>query len=293
MENKGKQIILNCEKLERRFALLQNGRLEEYQIERDDNEPKVGDIYLGRIINLEPSLQAAFVDIGADKNAFLHYQEMLPGLGKTGDDEDDEDDKSSGNENIQTQRKKRSQNGAAKTKQEQARRSKKYTIADIPNIFRPGMEILVQVVKSPISTKGARVTTDISIPGRFLVLMPFSDHIGLSSRIEKGQERDRLRKILASLELPEGMGLICRTVGEGRRAAFFKQDLDILLNAFEKVERDMEKKNAPALLYTEPNLIERSIRDFMTDEIDEIVVDSAEAKEQISDAFKQFGATVL
>lgn len=291
MENKGKQIILNCEKLERRFALLQNGRLEEYQIERDDNEPKVGDIYLGRIINLEPSLQAAFVDIGADKNAFLHYQEMLPGLGKPGDDEDDEDDKSSGNENIQTQRKKRSQNGAAKTKQEQARRSKKYTIADIPNIFRPGMEILVQVVKSPISTKGARVTTDISIPGRFLVLMPFSDHIGLSSRIEKGLERDRLRKILASLELPEGMGLICRTVGEGRRAAFFKQDLDILLNAFEKVERDMEKKNAPALLYTEPNLIERSIRDFMTDEIDEIVVDSAEAKEQISDAFKQFGAT--
>ena len=131
MENKGKQIILNCEKLERRFALLQNGRLEEYQIERDDNEPKVGDIYLGRIINLEPSLQAAFVDIGADKNAFLHYQEMLPGLGKPGDDEDDEDDKSSGNENIQTQRKKRSQNGAAKTKQEQARRSKKYTIADI------------------------------------------------------------------------------------------------------------------------------------------------------------------
>ncbi|MBQ9775669.1 MAG: ribonuclease E/G, partial [Lentisphaeria bacterium] len=83
MENKGKQIILNCEKLERRFALLQNGRLEEYQIERDDNEPKVGDIYLGRIINLEPSLQAAFVDIGADKNAFLHYQEMLPGLGRT------------------------------------------------------------------------------------------------------------------------------------------------------------------------------------------------------------------
>ncbi|MBQ8755767.1 MAG: Rne/Rng family ribonuclease [Lentisphaeria bacterium] len=289
MENKGKQIILNCEKLERRFALLQNGRLEEYQIERDDNEPKVGDIYLGRIINLEPSLQAAFVDIGADKNAFLHYQEMLPGLGRT-DEDDDEDDKHPAGENIQAQRKKRSQNGSAKTRQEQARRSKKYTIADIPNIFRPGMEILVQVVKSPISTKGARVTTDISIPGRFLVLMPFSDHIGLSSRIEKGQERDRLRKILASLELPEGMGLICRTVGEGRRAAFFKQDLEILLNAFEKVENDMDKRNAPALLYTEPNLIERSIRDFMTDEIDEIIVDSVDAKNQISDAFTQFGA---
>ena len=289
MENKGKQIILNCEKLERRFALLQNGRLEEYQIERVDNEPKVGDIYLGRIINLESSLQAAFVDIGADKNAFLHYQEMLPGLGgNSADDEDDNENHPSG-ENIQAQRKKRNGN-SAKTRQEQARRTKKYTITDIPNIFRPGMEILVQVVKSPISTKGARVTTDISIPGRFLVLMPFSDHIGLSSRIDGNQERDRLRKILASLELPEGMGLICRTVGEGRRAAFFKRDLEILLDSFERVEKDMEVRNAPALLYTEPNLIERSIRDFMTDEIDEIVVDSPEAKNQISEAFQKFGA---
>ena len=111
MEKKGKQIILNCEKLERRFALLNNGRLEEYQIERDDHEPKVGDIYLGRIINLEPSLQAAFVDIGAEKNAFLHYHEMLPGCGemleRRGEQDSDSDEEEPGEESIQARRRKR------------------------------------------------------------------------------------------------------------------------------------------------------------------------------------------
>ena len=218
MEKKGKQIILNCEKLERRFALLNNGRLEEYQIERDDHEPKVGDIYLGRIINLEPSLQAAFVDIGAEKNAFLHYHEMLPGCGemleRRGEQDSDSDEEEPGEESIQARRRKRQEaRPGSKVGAEAQRRKKKLTVADIPAIFRPGMEILVQVVKSPISTKGARVTTDISIPGRYLVLMPYSEHIGLSTRIEGAQERDRLRKILAALELPEGMGLICRTVG--------------------------------------------------------------------------------
>ena len=218
MEKKGKQIILNCEKLERRFALLNNGRLEEYQIERDDHEPKVGDIYLGKIINLEPSLQAAFVDIGAEKNAFLHYHEMLPGCGEMLErrgERDEEAEEEVGEESIQARRQKRQEaRPGSKVGAEAQRRKKKLTVADIPSIFRPGMEILVQVVKSPISTKGARVTTDISIPGRYLVLMPYSEHIGLSTRIEGAQERDRLRKILAALELPEGMGLICRTVGE-------------------------------------------------------------------------------
>ncbi len=296
MNNTGKQIILNCEKLERRFAMLSNGRLEEYQIERDDREPKVGDIYLGRIINLEPSLQAAFVDIGAEKNAFLHYHEMLPGgdemldrkrAEETGDDEEDEIPRG---ESIQAKRQKRQEaKPNSKGGQEALRRKKKLTVADIPNVFRPGMEILVQVVKSPISTKGARVTTDISIAGRYLVLMPYSEHIGLSTRIEGGQERDRLRKILSALELPEGMGLICRTVGEGRRATFFKRDMDLLLDYWRKVEKDMESRNAPVLLYTEPNLIERTIRDFMTEEIEGIVVDDPTAYKQILDTLNRFG----
>ncbi len=288
-------MILNCEKLERRFAMLNGGRLEEYQIERDDSSPKVGNIYLGRIVNLEPSLQAAFVDIGAEKNAFLHYHEMLPG----GDDmlekkinEEDEAEVAAADAPIAAKRKKR-QSGSKKAISEELRRKKKLTVADIPEFFKPGMEILVQVVKSPIGTKGARITTDISIPGRYLVLMPYSEHIGLSTRIEGGTERDRLRKILASLELPEGMGLICRTVGEGRKATFFKRDLDLLLDYWHKIEKAMEAGNAPVEVFAEPDMVGRVIRDFMTEEIDGIVVDDKAACKQITDTLKRFGGSKM
>lgn len=303
MEKTGKQMILNCEKLERRFAMLNDGRLEEYQIERDDSEPKVGNIYLGRIINLEPSLQAAFIDIGAEKNAFLHYHEMLPGgddlLDKRLTEEAEEDEEAQGgggrDEPITAKRKKRQESNkpGGRAISEALRRKKKLTVADIPEFFKPGMELLVQVVKSPIGTKGARVTTNMSIPGRYLVLMPYSEHIGLSTRIEGGQERDRLRKILSSLELPEGMGLICRTVGEGRKAAFFKRDLDLLLDYWKKIETAMETRKAPAEVFTEPNLVERTIRDFMTEDIGGIVVDDKAACKQIADTLRRIGGAKM
>ncbi len=292
MTTTGKLIVLNCEKLERRFALLHNGKLEEYQIERDDDEPKVGNIYLGKIINLEPSLQAAFIDIGAGKNAFLHYHEMLPGgdeLLERRNEEAEEAERIKQEEPINAKRKKRQDKPDSKLGAEALRRKTKLAIADIPEFFKPGMELLVQVVKSPIGTKGARVTTNMSIPGRYLVLMPYSEHIGLSTRIENNQERDRLRKILASLELPEGMGLICRTVGEGRRATFFKRDLDLLLDYWRKIEKAMETGSAPVEVFAEPNLIERTIRDFMTEEIDGIVVDDPAAAKQITDTLKRIG----
>ena len=293
MEHKAKEIILNCEKLERRFALLSGGRLQEYQIERDDNTPKVGVIYLGKIVNLDASLQAAFVDIGAQKNAFLHYHEMLPGnsdlVEKYQLDQAAKEEKA-----IQAKRRKRrSGTPDSKLSAEVLRRKSKITPEDLPNIFKPGMELLVQVVKSPIGTKGARVTTDISIPGRFLVLMPYSEHIGLSSRIESTAERDRLKKMLESFELPEGMGLICRTVGEGRRSTFFKRDLELLMDYWKNIETGMEKFSAPKLLFTEPNLIERTVRDFITDEIDSITVDDSAAHKQIRDTLKRIGGSKM
>ncbi len=151
------------------------------------------------------------------------------------------------------------------------------------------MELLVQVTKGPIGTKGARITTDISIAGRFLVLMPYADHLGLSSKIEGEVERTRLRKVLETLERPEGMGLICRTVGEGRKSIYFKHDLDILLDYWEKIDEALNKGISPALVYREPSLLERTIRDFMTEEIDEIVVDNSEAYDQVYAAIKKFG----
>ena len=203
MEEKDtKQILLNCENMESRFALLHDGKLEEYQIERRDNEPRTGDIYLGRIVNLDPLLQAAFVDIGAPKNAFLHFHEMLPGYSDLADKYREETARQhEKSEQKNSRRRKKDAQEAENTAPAVSVREKKITAADIPHIFKPGMNILVQVVKGPISTKGARVTTDISIPGRFLVLMPNNDHIGLSSKIEGAQERERLRKIMEELKL--------------------------------------------------------------------------------------------
>lgn len=303
MENpNSKMIILNSEKLETRFALLNGGRLDEYEIERFDDTPKVGSIYLGKIVNLEASLQAAFIDIGAEKNAFLHYHDMIPGgedlldhrAENGGDDEDDENARSAKNrpsgESLTAKRSKRNSSARAAEIQNQTQlRRKKLTVATIPEFFRPGMEILVQVVKSPLGTKGARVTTDVSIPGRFLVLMPYADHIGLSSKIDSEQERSRLRKIMAELELPEGMGLICRTVGEGRKSVFFKRDLSLLLDYWNQAESAIDNRKAPVLVYSEPTLLERTVRDFMTDEIDGIEVDDAEAFRKIQDMLRRFG----
>ena len=276
--------------MESRFALLHNGKLEEYQIERKDNDPKVGDIYLGRIVNLDPLLQAAFVDIGAPKNAFLHFHEMLPGYSDLAGQYLEEVVK----KEQKPARRPKSKNGraAAKAAAEEnpsPAKERKITTADIPNIFKPGMNILVQVVKAPISTKGARITTDISIPGRFLVLMPNNDHIGLSTKIESNTERERLRKILDDLKLPEGMGLICRTVGEGRRSTFFKRDLDLLLDYWQQIRDGIAQNRAPKLLYTEPNLIDRTIRDFVTDEIGGIIVDDKEVRKHIIETFRRIG----
>ncbi|MBQ7393893.1 MAG: Rne/Rng family ribonuclease [Lentisphaeria bacterium] len=285
-----KQIILNCEKLETRFALLSDGALEEYRIERKDSGPKVGSIYLGKIVNLETSLQAAFVDIGAEKHAFLHFHDMIPESFRG----NEEEATIAVEKTSRSSRKKKSGSRSSELeKLETARRRGKFTAAEIPEFFKPGMEILVQVEKSPISTKGARVTANISIAGRYLVLMPYSDHIGLSSRIDNETERTRLKKILGELDLPEGMGLICRTVGEGRKSVFFKRDLDLLLDSWNTLEKEVDSGKAPCLVYEEPDLLSRSVRDFMTEEIGDIIVDDKDQYKKIHATVKAFGGRAM
>ena len=287
-----KEIILNCEKMERRMVLMHNSRLEEYLVERDDDTPKAGNIYLGRIINLDPKLQAAFVDIGASKNAFLHYSDMLQGYGELAEkyklEAMDVD-----NKNCTRSRKKRKKTQGNAPTVENMKIAKGITAADIPNIFKPGMLLLVQVVKAPISTKGARITTDITIPGRFLVLMPYHNHRNLSSRIESESERERLRKVISGLDIPEGMGVICRTVGEGRKATFFKRDLKLLLDYWHGIEKDMVQYNTPHLLFTEPDLVDRTLRDFLTEEIGGIVVDDPAARDRMINTMKRIGSAKM
>ncbi len=264
-------LLINVEKLERRVALLEDGVLEEYSIERVSERNIVGGIFKGRVKNIEPGLKAMFVDIGFEKNAFLHFWDALPGL----------DDSS-----VERIERPESAKGADK----KAAAKKRPTAKDVPSLYPVGSEVLVQVTKGPIGTKGPRVTTNLSLAGRYLVFMPYSDQSGISRKIEDPKERDRLRKILRTLKIPDGMGVIIRTVGEGQRARFFVRDLSLLLEQWAGIEEAMKAKNAPACLFEEPDLIDRTVRDFLTDEIDKVLCDDLAAVEHMKELVGQISS---
>ena len=247
-----RELVINAETLEKRVALLTNGVLDKFEIEHKGENRMVGAIFKGRVQNLEGGLKAAFVDIGQPKNAFLHYWDMLPAANDS---------------QVEFIR----DNESAEQKQRKAR----YQAKDIPQLFPAGSDIVIQVVKDQIGTKGPRSTTNIALPGRYLVLMPFSGACGVSRKIEESSERERLKDILRSLTIPEGMGVIIRTAGEGKQARWFVRDLHMLLKRWQAI---VEKINAPdrkpVLLYQEPGLIERTVRDFLTEEVDRILVDN-------------------
>ncbi len=254
--SRGNSIIVNVEKLERRVALLEDGVLEEYTVEREGDQNIVGGIFKGRVKNIEGGLKAMFVDIGLDKNAFLHFWDAIPAA------------LDGGLEEIQREGKK---------KQPQ----RKITSKDIPDIYPIGSEIVIQVSKGPIGTKGPRVTTNISMAGRYLVLMPFTEQFGISRKIEDPKERARLRKIVQKLQVPEGMGIIMRTIAQGTRARHFVRDLHMLLEQWDEIEARRVNNAAPACIFQEPGLIERTARDFLTDEIDQVMCDDADTTEMI------------
>ncbi len=256
-----RELVINAETLEKRVALLTNGVLDKFEIEHKGENRMVGAIFKGRVQNLEGGLKAAFVDIGQPKNAFLHYWDMLPAANDS---------------QVEFIR----DNESAEQKQRKAR----YQAKDIPQLFPAGSDIVIQVVKDQIGTKGPRSTTNIALPGRYLVLMPFSGACGVSRKIEDPSERERLKDILRSLTIPEGMGVIIRTAGEGKQARWFVRDLHMLLKRWQAI---VEKINAPdrrpVLLYQEPGLIERTVRDFLTEEVDRILVDNPDDFKLVQD----------
>ncbi len=247
----GVTLVINNEKLERRVALLDNGVLEEYDVEREGDNNIVGGIFKGTVKNIEPGLKAMFVDIGMDKNAFLHFWDAIPAA------------LDGGMEEIERE-------GRPKKKQ------KKISSKDIPSIYPVGSEIMIQVSKGPIGNKGPRVTTNISLAGRYLVLMPFSEQFGISRKVDDPKERQRLRRIMLKLQIPEGMGIIMRTVAQGQRARHFVRDLAMLLDQWADVEYKRDNKPAPVDVFREPGLIEKTARDFLTDEVDQIICDDEE-----------------
>ena len=255
------ELIINSEPLEKRVALLQDGVLEKFEVERTGEAREVGAIFKGRIQNLEPGLKAAFVDIGEEKNAFLHYWDILPAA----------------NDNtIEVVR-------DNKSEKQRKREAEKVSVKDIPKLYPIGSEIVIQITKGQIGTKGPRTSTNIALPGRFLVLMPHTGTLGISRKIEDKKERSRLKTILRDLTLPEGMGIIVRTAGEGKKARYFIRDLHILLKRWEVIQQRMENNKKPSCLYVEPDIVGRTVRDFLTEDIDRVMVDKKEDYDNIID----------
>ena len=252
-----RELIIDSEPLEKRVALLVDGRLEKFEIERESDSRMVGGIYKGKIKNLDPGLKAAFVDIGYTKNAFLHYWDMLPAAADS---------------SVEVVRVNKKKNAPP--------RPVDPTVKDIPSMYPPGSEIVIQVTKGPIGTKGPRTTTNLSIPGRYLILTPFSDGCGISRKIEDLAERKRLKTLINELTIPEGVGVIVRTAGEGKKARYFVRDLHLLLKTWEDIQAKMKNDRAPACLYQEPDLVERTVRDFLTEEVDRVLIDSKDDHER-------------
>ena len=257
-EPSDKEIIINAESLETRVAVVEKGKLEEFTIERTNEERIVASIYKGKVRNLENRLEAAFVDIGIEKNAFLHYWDITP-INLDGRYE-------------VVERKKKS-------------REKPRSISrkDIPKKYPVGSNIVIQVTKGPIGTKGPRVTTHLAIPGRYVVILPNTEQCGISKKIEDRQERERLRNIIRDLDIPDNMGIIIRTAGEGQKARYFVRDPAMLVKEWNRVKNRLDKESAPACIFREPDLIERTVRDFLTDDVGKIIIDDAKAHERVQE----------
>jgi len=256
------ELVINSEFLEKRVALLHKGDLEDLHVERVDDDRMVGSIFKGRITNLDAGLSAAFVNIGAEKNAFLHYWDFVP---------------SEFDSEIEVVDKKPSKGQDQDTTHEKI--AKQYPI---------GSNIVVQITKGPIGTKGPRASTNLSIRGRYLVLLPNMSMRGVSKTIVQEEERKRLKRVAKELTLPPGMGVIVRTAGKDRKKRYFVRDLAILLQEWESIKTAIESKQAPHCVYREPGLVDRTVRDFLTEDIERIVVDTTSEYEWIRERIRQF-----
>lgn len=232
-----REIIVNVDTRETRVALVESGKLVELHVERE--ERVVGSLYKAKVANVLAGMDAAFVEIGLERNAFLYVADVLPEM--------DDDTPSSRRESMRSLK--------------------------IKDVVKQGQEVLVQVVKGPRGTKGARVSTRVSLPGRYLVLMPDSDNLGVSRKIESESERDRLKKIGDNIK-PLGYGVIVRTEAEGRSESELRNDLDFLIRMWSQIQEKAAKIPAPGLVHQDLSLIYKTIRDVFGSEVNKMIIDS-------------------
>ncbi len=245
-----KELLINVEPMETRVAVLQDGSFEEFYVERSTPPPLQGNVYKGKVTSVVPGIRAAFVDLGLGKNGFLYLTDII---GPTPDVE----------EIVRLEGERPSSAPLAGSQQPR-----------IQDLVRVGQEILVQVIKEPMGTKGPRLTTHLTLPGRFIVLMPMDATFGISKRIDDPKERDRLRDLLKELRPPEEVGLIVRTAAHGANRKQLSRDLRFLGSLWKRIKARSIKASVPSLIHEEYNLSLRIVRDSLTEEVGKIIVDS-------------------
>ena len=285
------EMLINVSQPEEcRIAIVEDGGLEELYIERTSADNYVGNIYKGRVVNIEPSIQAAFVDFGVGRNGFLHISDIEPqyyrqggydpnkplteregrgGRSRNGGNEDEGDDFDDADEGDEAPRQRRPRPGA-----------RPRIKPPIQDILRRGDEVLVQVIKEGIGTKGPTLSTYISIPGRYVVLMPALGRVGISRKIEDEGARRTLRDIMRELSPPPGVGFIVRTAGVDRTKKELSRDLAYLLRLWKVIVRRIKKQPGPIDIYEESDIVIRTIRDIFTSEVDAIYIDEPTAFER-------------
>ena len=251
----GKEILINVEPQETRLAILENKVLEEFSVERIGQKTLVGNVIKGRVNSVVPAVKAAFVGLGLEKNGYLYLADIV-GIGMDFDSIDKEEEELKPPRGMQPHQ-------------------------SIEQLVKKGQEVLVQITKEPFGTKGARLTTHISLPGRYIVLLPYDRHLGISRRISDDKERQRLKEILRGLEVPKEMGVIIRTAGIGQSKRELGRDLKYLLGIWRKIKFNAAKKQAPAQLHEEYDLVLRVARDYLTEDVEKLIIDNRDEYRKI------------
>ncbi|HET8760243.1 MAG TPA: Rne/Rng family ribonuclease [Nitrospiria bacterium] len=289
----GIEIVIDPSREETRVAVLEQQVLTELFIDRKRDRGMVGNVYKGRVVKVLPGMQAAFVDIGVERAAFLYVADIVTESGGPPPAVDSADSPENGDE-AETGSDAAKGNDAGEGEGEDEEATVKASprprrvLRSIEDLIREGQEVVVQVTKDPIGTKGCRVTTYLSFPGRYLVFMPTVNHIGISRRIGDDGERARLREMMSRLRQP-GAGYIIRTVSEGTSEDEFRMDIEFLGRLWQTIRDESQRKSAPALLHADLDLSLRTVRDLLTNKVDRLTVGGRAEYDRI----RQFVSTYL
>ena len=270
-----KEMLINVSQPEEcRIAIVEDGLLEELYIERSSQDNYVGNIYKGRVVNLEPSIQAAFVDFGVGRNGFLHISDVEPQYFRQGGYDPAYPNEHNGESNSTRDDSRENSEDKSRQRRRPARSSGRPRVKPpIQEIFRRGDEVLVQVIKEGMGSKGPTLSTYISIPGRYLVLMPALGRLGVSRKIDDEDARRKLRNTLLELNPPKGLGFIVRTAGMDRSKKELSRDMAYLLRLWKVIVRRIKRNQAPIDIYEESDMIIRTIRDIFSSDVDAIYID--------------------